>query len=86
MRKTNPRAFEMKTATVGQVQKNFARVIKDITSGEEVIVTRRGEPVAKITAIGPQKNIDWPDFFAEGVEIKGRQVSDIVSEERTDRF
>lgn len=82
----NLRGLEMKTATVGEVQKNFSGVLKDIRAGEEVIVTRRGEPVAKITAIGPKRDIDWPDFFAESIESKGKPVSEIVSTERTDRF
>ena len=76
----------MKTATVGEIQKNFAKVLNDIKAGEEIIVTKRGEPVAKITAMGPKKNIDWPDFFAESIEIKGKPLSEIVDEERTDRF
>ena len=76
----------MKIATVGEIQKNFSEVLKEIKAGEEIIVTKRGEPVAKITAMGPKKNIDWPDFFAEGIEIKGKPLSEIVDEERTDRF
>lgn len=75
----------MKTATVGEIQKNFAEVLKDIKAGEEIIVTRRGEPVARITAIGPKRNVDWPDFFEEAIEIKGKPVSEIVVEGREDR-
>jgi prevent-host-death family protein len=52
----------MKTATVGEIQKNFGRILKQIKAGEEIAVTRRGKPVAKITAIGPKEEIDWPDF------------------------
>jgi prevent-host-death family protein len=76
----------MKTATVGEIQKNFAEVLKEIKAGEEIIVTKRGEPVAKIMAMGPKRNIDWPDFFEESIEIKGKPVSQIVAEEREDRF
>lgn len=76
----------MKTATVGEVQKNFAEVLRKIKSGEEVVVTRRGRPVAKITALGAKRDIDWPDFFQECVEIKGKPLSTIVVEDREDRF
>jgi prevent-host-death family protein len=76
----------MITATVGEIQKNFAEVLKKIRAGEEIIVTRRGEPVARITAPGPRRNIDWPDFFEEAIEIKGKPVSEIMIEEREDRF
>jgi len=76
----------MKTASVGEIQKNFAQVLKEIKAGEEIIVTKRGKPVAKIIAMGPKRGIDWPDFFDEAIEIKGKPVSEIVIEEREDRF
>lgn len=76
----------MKTSTVGEIQKNFAQVLKEIGVGEEIIVTKRGKPVAKITAMGPQRNIDWPDFFDEAIELKGKPISEIVVEAREDRF
>ena len=45
----------MKTATVGEIQKNFSRILKEINTGEEIAVTKRGKPVAKLTALGPKK-------------------------------
>lgn len=48
----------MKTATVGEIQKNFARVLKNIWAGQEITVTRRGKPVAKIAASGPRDEIE----------------------------
>ena len=59
----------MKTATVGEIQKNFAGVLREIKAGEEIIVTSRGEPVARITAVGPKKDIDWPDAFARSLDL-----------------
>jgi len=76
----------MKTATVGEIQKNFAQVLREIKAGEEIIVTKRGKPVARIIAMGPQKSIDWPDFYDEAAEIKGKPLAQIVIEEREDRF
>ena len=76
----------METATVGEIQKNFAEVLRKIKSGEEIIVTKRGEPVAKIIALGAKLDINWPDFFEECIEIKGKPLSEIVSEDREDRF
>ena len=76
----------MKSATVGEVQKNFSRILKEIKAGEEIAVTRRGEPVAKITALGPKKEIDWPDFYSEAIELKGKSASDIVIVGREDRW
>ena len=76
----------MKTATVGEIQKNFSQILKEIKAGEEIAVTRRGIPVAKITALGPKKEIDWPDFYKEAIESRGKAAGDIVIEGREDRF
>ena len=76
----------MKTATVGEIQKNFSRILKEIKAGEEIAVTRRGKPVAKIIALGPAKKIDWPDFYSEAIELKGKAAGEIVIEGREDRF
>ncbi len=76
----------MKTVTVDEVQKNFSHILKRIKAGEEIAVTRRGKPIAKITALGPKKEIDWPDFYNEAIELKGKPASEIVIEGREDRF
>jgi prevent-host-death family protein len=76
----------MKIATVGEVQKNFGKILRDIKSGEVITVTKRGKPVAKITALGPKAEIAWPDFYGEAIELKGKPVSELVIEGRKDRF
>lgn len=76
----------METATVGEIQKNFAEVLRKIESGQEIIVTKRGRPVAKITALGAKRDIKWPDFFEESIELKGKPVGEIIVEGREERF
>ena len=76
----------MKTATVGEIQKNFSKILKDINLGEEITITSRGKPIAKVTALGPKKDIAWPDFYGEAIELKGKPISDLLIEEREDRF
>jgi prevent-host-death family protein len=76
----------MKTVTVDEIQKNFSYILKRIKAGEEIAVTRRGQPVAKVTALGPKKDIDWPDFYKEAIKLKGKPASEIVIEGREDRF
>ncbi len=76
----------MKTATVGEIQKNFSRILKEIKAGEEIAVTNRGRPVAKISALGPKQEIDWPDFYREAIELKGKPAGEIVVEGREERF
>jgi prevent-host-death family protein len=76
----------MENATVGEIQKNFAGVLKRLKAGEEVTVVKRGKPVAKITALGPKKRIDWPDFYKEALDLKGQALSDVVMKGREERF
>lgn len=76
----------MKTATVGEIQKNFSQVLKNIQSGEEVMITKRGKVIAKITSIGPKETIDWPDFVAESLTLKGKPASEIIMESRDERL
>lgn len=76
----------MKTATVGEIQKNFARVLKEIKAGEEIVVTNRGKPVARIISMGARGDIEWPDFFEEAIEVEGKTMSEIVLEGREDRM
>lgn len=76
----------MKTATVGEIQKNFARILKQIRSGEEITILKRGKPVARLTALGPKSDIEWPDFYKEAVKLKGKSMGDILNEEREERL
>ncbi len=76
----------MQTATVGKIQKNFAKVLREINAGEEIIITKRGKPVARLTALGPGRHINWPDFFKEAIPAQGKTISELVVEEREDRF
>ena len=76
----------MKTATVGEIQKNFAKILRNVRAGEEVTVTRRGRPVAKITALGPRETIDWPDFYGEAITLEGKPISQILQETREERL
>ena len=76
----------METASVGEIQKNFARVLSGITNGKEIIITKRGKPVARIVPLPPKSDIEWPDFYNEAIDLKGKPISEIVIEGREDRF
>ena len=76
----------MKTATVADIQKDFAKVLREIGAGEEITVLKRGKPVAKIAAIVPKGDIDWPDFYDEAIQLEGVSISQLVLEGREDRM
>lgn len=54
----------MKSASVGEIKKKFARILKEIKPNE----------------------IEWPDFYHEAIELKGKPAGEIVIEGRADRF
>jgi len=76
----------MKTASVGEIQKNFGKILREIKAGEEIMITKRGLPIARLTTLGPKEKIDWPDFFEEAIELKGKAASQVILEDREERF
>ena len=44
-----------KTVTLREVNRNFAKCIRDVESGQELIITRRGVPVAKLSPAGRRR-------------------------------
>ncbi len=72
----------MKTVTLRQMQHNLSEIVRQIDHGEEIVVTRRGRPMARLVPIIPQKTrAEWPDFAARAVRAK-RSLSDVIIEER----
>jgi prevent-host-death family protein len=64
-----------------EVNQNFAQYIKDVESGDEIIVTRRGVPVARIVGISAQKKLSAEQLQARsrilemmhtGLSLKGQ--------------
>lgn len=50
----------MKTATVRELRNNYARVLKWVSAGQEVQVTRRGKVVARVVPpTGKDSKVDW---------------------------
>ena len=45
----------MKTITVAETKAHLSEILNSLENGEEIIITRRGRPVAKLTAITPAK-------------------------------
>jgi prevent-host-death family protein len=58
------RELRMKTATVAETKTHLSSLLTDIESGEEVVITRRGRPVARLVAEQPAAGFDWPELRA----------------------
>ena len=72
------------TATVEQTQADLSRILELARNGEEVVITRGGEPVAKLTGF---VSVRPPGYFAdchdeeeieESNELAQRSVQRIV--------
>lgn len=43
----------MKTATVHQAKTNLSRLLAEVEAGEEVLICRGNQPIAKLVPLGP---------------------------------
>jgi len=57
----------MRTATVRDLRNHYTSLLSWVSAGEEIIITQRGKPVARLIPERPEepKNVNW----AEAPEI-----------------
>ena len=81
--------FNMKSASVREVQHQFSKVLAWVTRGEEVEVYRRKQLVARLVPPGPRP-MQSPDFVGRarrvwGKKPRGKPLSQLASEARGKR-
>ena len=66
----------MKTATVRDLRHNFAKIEAWLNEGEEICIEKRGEPIAKLSAMtsAGKEPLQMPDFAARRRAIWGDRV------------
>lgn len=81
----------MVTISVREMQHHLAKYLKMVETGEEVRITRRNHPVARIVPDVSDEDVEsvsWDDHFAgiddvfKGRIVKGAPMEEIVSEAR----
>ena len=83
--------LDMKTASVRDVQHHLSKVLAWVEKGEEVQITRRNKPVAKIVPAEAQgTRIDLPAFAARARQIwgeapVGKSLAQTVVDDRKER-
>jgi len=83
--------LNMKTASVRDVQHHLSKVLAWVEKGEEVQITRRNKPVAKIVPAEAQGTpIALPAFAARARQIwgetpVGKSLSQTVVDDRKER-
>ena len=62
----------MKTVTTREAQHHLSKVIKMVQKGEDVMVTRRGEAVVRMSSpeneVSPDAQVDWSDVIQKSDE------------------
>jgi len=53
----------MQTATVRELRNNYASLLIRVRAGEEIVITQRGEPVARLIPEKPAepKKVNWSE-------------------------
>jgi prevent-host-death family protein len=88
----------MKKASIREIKNKLSEYLRDVAEGNEVVITKRGKPVAVI--VSPDKksaarrtasllvddDISWngekPAVPGQRIKIKGKPLSDSVIEDR----
>ena len=83
--------LNMRTATIRQMQHGLTAVLERVARGEEITITRRGVPVARLLPSAPAQKAKkpvWPDAMSRlnnrfrDAAAKGKPASEIVREMR----
>ena len=80
----------MGTASVREAQHNLPKILRAVSRGEVVEITRRNRVVARLVPAAPRPVGQFPDFVARaraiwGRDAGGKPTSEIVIEARSER-
>ncbi|MBO3707304.1 MAG: type II toxin-antitoxin system prevent-host-death family antitoxin [Candidatus Accumulibacter sp.] len=79
----------MTTCTVAQAKAHLSELLDRVEKGEELVITRRGKPVASLSPIRPApRGPDWTAIraFRESLPTGGSTATELVRASRESRF
>ena len=78
----------MRTAGIREVRQNLSALLREVREGREIVITDRGEPVARLTSPIDVSGVPFPDLiaFRKGLPVLDPPLSAAVSDDRADRF
>lgn len=66
----------MRTMPAGQFKQTCLRLLDEVgESGEPIVITKRGRPVAQLAAVKPERAEDWRGAMRDRGEIRGDLVA-----------
>lgn len=76
----------MKTITVREMKAHWSEVEAQVLDGETFEVLNRGKPTVRILPARPRAILKWDDHLATAAEGRGRSSSEVIHEDREDRW
>jgi len=78
----------MRTAGIREVRQNLSALLREVRKGREIVITDRGEPVARLAPPAEGSPRPFPDLSAFRRTLKPLDppLSSSVSEDRADRL
>ncbi len=75
----------MRTANVKHARENLRQLIDEAAAGEEIILLRRGDPVARLVPVESQA-APLPNLadFRSSIRVRGRPLSEEIIAARED--
>jgi prevent-host-death family protein len=66
----------VRSIPAGQFKQTCLRLLDEVgASGEPIVITKRGRPVAQLTPVKPERSEDWLGAMRERGEIKADLVA-----------
>lgn len=59
----------MPRVSIAEAKATFARLVARAEAGENIVITRHGKPVAKMTALPKPLEIPYGDLAESGIEV-----------------
>lgn len=78
----------MRTAGIREARQNLSKLLAEVAAGEEITITDRGKPVARLIAPRLQSQLGFPDLseFRKRMPTFNESLSDAIAADREDRF
>jgi prevent-host-death family protein len=70
--------------TAREARDRFSEILDRAARGEEVVVTRRGRPVVRLSPVNPGKRPRLPNLrdFRASIQVRGTPLSEVLLTER----
>jgi prevent-host-death family protein len=66
--------------SIKEARQHFTEYLAKVEQGEEIIITKRNEPIARISSVKPRRGRPFVSrkVFREALRVKGKALSEVV--------